>query len=553
MSVLAQFWNTFVTVLGRMGPPLGNTLLRAGMILLGVAAGALMIVGGVFLAALVGTVSVVIVGVPALIVAMLGVIDGLRNFWSTLTTARHQAAETVMRAPDLPQRPWNRAPQPARLMYFYVEAWRVIADTSRSVWQPTKANVEDWFNTAQNLHQRAAAVPQHWARVPQKGFYWVLAFGVRVGGTFYYIAQVFILIVGSILHVLVNVTGITFSLIMIPALWARNRINSAYYRIYFRCPHANCHAQMDIPIYECPQCKTQHTRLRPSIYGVFYHRCKGPEGDTCNYPLPTLDALGRKNLTRYCPTCSREIPQIIGQATNVHLPIVGGPSAGKSYILAAMTSELMQADPLTKYGVRLTMPTDADTLRVEQQIDTLRDGGRLVKTSDADDNVSAVTMRASSTLNTMDRLLYVYDAAGEHYGTEDRAMQQIYFRYVGGVFLVVDPFSLDVVRTTYADEIEAQRTSIAPSLNPPEDIYGRMLDVLRTYGRKKIETVPVAVIMTKTDALDLDDKIGHTAAQRLMARFPTIRDESDALHILVQQFLQDNGATSFVLNSAQSV
>jgi len=51
---------------------------------------------------------------------------------------------------------------------------------------------------------------------------------------------------------------------------------------------------------------------------------------------------------------------------------------------------------------------------------------------------------------------------------------------------------------------------------------------------------PIAVVITKSDALDLDHLIGHPAAQDLMRRKPAIRLEEDAIHLLVEQFLIDN-------------
>lgn len=262
--------------------------------------------------------------------------------------------------------------------------------------------------------------------------------------------------------------------------------------------------------------------------------------------MPTLDVLGRKSLARICPTCRRDLPAAIGSATNLHIPLVGGPSAGKSYLLAAATHELHTGTVARQLGLTISLPTPDHADHVQRNIDMLKQGGRLLKTSDADANVSAVTLQLRAEHKRMPQLLYLYDAAGEHYGSQDRAIQQVYYQYVGGIFLVIDPFSLPIVRERYADKL-SDDTSVAPSTDAPEDIYMRMLDVLRLYDAHP-ERVPVAVILTKADAYDLDEHIGNAAAERLMARYPNLRQKSDALNILVQQFLLDNGATNVVMN-----
>lgn len=538
--------NTVFSTVARMAPGAGQWLVRGLLVVLGVVAAAVLIVGGAFLAALVGTVAAVVLSVPAVAIAVIGVVHGLRNFWDTLQSGRQHAAQAAMLRPTPTPGPLRRNPQPARLIYFYDEAWRVMLYTLRRVWAPTRNNAAAWWARAAALRTQAAALPATWQRLPQRGWYYVLNAGVLLGSSFYFVAQLLILVLGSVGQLLFNLGGMLLAVLLVPLLWAINRVNAAYYRIYFRCPHANCHAQMDVPIFLCPDCGTEHTNLRPSRYGVFYHHCKGAEGDTCNYPLPTLDVLGRRSLERICPTCRRDLPAAIGRATNLHIPLVGGPSAGKSYLLAAATHELHNGPVAKQLGLTTTLPTADHEQQVQRRIERLKQGSRLAKTSDADENVSAVTLQLRTATKRLPQLLYLYDAAGEHYGTQNRAMQQVYYKYVGGIFLVIDPFSLPAVRERYAAKLQASAT-VAPSTETPEDIYMRMLDVLRTYDAHP-ERVPVAVILTKADAFDLDEHVGEAAADRLMARYPNLRQKADALNILVQQFLVDNGATNVVLN-----
>ncbi len=76
--------------------------------------------------------------------------------------------------------------------------------------------------------------------------------------------------------------------------------------------HPECGRRIRPSYYECPTCKGKH-RLLPGSYGILKRQCK------CGAWLPTLDALGRSGLIRYCSFCDRpayplrsaKIPEII--------------------------------------------------------------------------------------------------------------------------------------------------------------------------------------------------------------------------------------------------
>ena len=100
-------------------------------------------------------------------------------------------------------------------------------------------------------------------------------------------------------------------------------------------------------------------------------------------------------------------------------------------------------------------------------------------------------------------LMYIYDAAGEFFGDENRTMSQGYFQYVNGLILIVDPFSIDMVQDIYEDQLEEKASELAPSTENIENVYGRMITVLEAkYNLKKGQKFPqpLAVILTKIDA-----------------------------------------------------
>ena len=160
--------------------------------------------------------------------------------------------------------------------------------------------------------------------------FWRFAYaaGWYLGGVAHYVAAFLIvaLFIGSQLILVIFGAIVTSAVVLV--LSGFNRAYGAYYSIYFRCPHAGCHEPMDIPVYRCNKCNTEHTRLWPSIYGIFYHQCLGPNDSYCGNGLPTLDwqlplldLPSRKELDRVCPSCTRPLVKEIGQATIYHFPM----------------------------------------------------------------------------------------------------------------------------------------------------------------------------------------------------------------------------------------
>lgn len=501
-------------------------------------------IGGTALAIIGGAIGAVVLTIPLLLIALRGLYVGGETYWWTLQNAHQHAFDYTERHPRKPPRFLIHHRQPAHLMYFFDEAWRVVGLTIRNVWGPTQQHVAGWWARAANQRQTAYNLPEKPSEWPRRVYHWLLSAAMMAGGGFFYVAMLIVLGIGTVTHVTLNALGVVLSALLIPLLGVINRLNEAIFRINYRCPHPNCHAHMVLPVFICPQCGSEHTRLRPSIYGVFYHTCTGPDGGTCGYRLPTLERLGRKSLERRCPTCHRPLPSAIGQATDVHLPIMGGTAVGKSYFLTALADVLdNQIGPAQAVGVSIPDADQAAQLATNRQ--QLVDGGRLLKTSDADTTVGAVNLQLVGKRGRVPQLWYVYDAAGEHYGSEDRAMQQNYFQYVRGIFFLIDPFSLDAVQMRYKDRLQGS-TTISPSTEQPEHILNRVYDALRLFTPDK-EGLPIAVILTKADVFDLDDHIGESAARRLMARFPSIRTQADAIDILVQHFLAENGAGNVVM------
>lgn len=493
-------------------------------------------------------VALAIVGAVGLAGAGSGMWAGAFNFRHVLADARRDARQAELDITPLP-RWFNQHPQPAFLLPAYGRVWHINRYLWQHVWGSTQHSALAWSRRSAAWHTRARRRPRSGAFsiAVTIGEYGVAA-GLYLGGGFHYIAA--FLIVGGVtlvlgLAALLTVVA-TSALVLLLSLL--NRLYAAYYRITIRCP--NCHSEMPIPVYPCDRCGTLHDRLWPSVYGVRFHECKGllPDGTVCHNRLPTSDWWGRQRLDRLCPTCGYTLGQGIGRETNVHIPIVGGPTAGKSSFLAAAVHELVHIYG-PQHNLTAHLPSPEAKAGLGRAVSALKSGQSLEKARDAGDSASAYTVEIKRRGRRVSSLLYLYDAAGEYFTREERTLRQVYFRYVQGVIFIVDPFSIDQVRAEYSRQLAAAPRDLAPSAENLESIYERMLRVMETsqglHPGKRFSQ-PVAVVVTKADAFDLEQHIGLPAARALMQRDPRLRLEEDAINVLVEQYLVRKGAYNFV-------
>lgn len=426
-------------------------------------------------------------------------------------------------------------PQPAHLMYAFDGGWQVMKYVRENVFSRTGAEAEKYYKRAKDEEDKAkyqdSVVTKYWQYSIVAGYY--------LAGVSQYISALTLVLVFYAIQFVLLVTWSAISYLLIALLAAVNFLHGHYYKIFFRCP--NCHEQMTIPIYLCPTCGAEHTRLWPSVYGVFRHRCS-----KCDTRLRTLDAHGRKDLVQKCVECGRPMNKEIGRLINVHIPVIGGPSTGKSNFIITATRKFIE-DYAPSEGFDVDFPDVNDQRLYDTSVQRLSSGRALVKTP----NIipQAYNLAVEKSKERIGRILYVYDAAGEAYSTDDNAALQSYFDYVHGLIFIIDPFSIDFFRRRNEDRIKGDMGSLRPSSSRPMEAYERMLTILESKvafkeGRKYKH--PLAVVVSKTDALDLENQIGQTAAKALMQTESSICLEEDAISILIEQFLIDQQSGNLV-------
>lgn len=417
-------------------------------------------------------------------------------------------------------------PQPAHLMYAFDGGWKVMRYVLSNVFVRTDTAARTWFDLGNKWKLSALsesnALLKYWK--------WCLVAGSHLAGLFQYFAAMLFVAGFLVLQFILLVVWASVVTIAIVFLTIFNSLYGYCYKIFFRC--STCYAHMRIPIHVCPHCATEHSRLWPSVYGVFHHRC-----NVCNNKLPTLNSLGRLQLIRKCISCGRPMNKKVGELINVHLPVIGGPSAGKSNYIFMATRELINTYAIPR-SYTVEFPDERDEQEYKRYLQDLSLGRVLAKTPDITPQAYNLALKRPG--NRIGRIIYIYDVAGEAYAVEDNTVLQKYYDYVNGLVFVIDPFSIDLYWRAHEREVNALRTALRPSGLSVMDGYERMITVLEaSIGLNPTRRFkqPIAVVISKADALDLEDRIGRSAARKLMRSDPTIRLEEDAINLLVEQFL----------------
>lgn len=431
--------------------------------------------------------------------------------------------------------------QPAHKMYAFDRGWRIMKYVTENLFTRTHVAARWWFSKAQDARTRSATqgtFVKYWMYVYMVGLY--------MAGGAQYLSAMALAALFLVLQSIALALWATLSVVVIGLLAVYTFAFSRFYRIFFRCP--DCHKEMDIPTFICPTCKQQHTRLWPSIYGVVYHRCL-----SCNTKLPTLRTnipgvrlLDRDSLTRICPNCSREMNAGIGTGTNIHIPVVGGPSTGKSNFIVMATKEFKENYGM-EHNYTITFVDSRHENDFNENMKRLSTGRELVKTTEI--VARAYNLKIESQKSRVPKIAYMYDAAGEAYNTSENTTQQEYYKYIDGIIFVIDPFSVPGYRRLHQQEIQFYQNLIRPSALDVMQAYERMFSMFEdSAGLRKGRRFPhpITIVVTKVDALNLENEIGSVAAQELMQRDPAIMNESDAINVLVRNFLWQYDLDHFV-------
>ena len=424
--------------------------------------------------------------------------------------------------------------EPAYRHYFFYKAYRDYEQILCQSWdEMVKFTVNLIGHGRKCFDEEVAIFTWPWGLI----YFLAMAVGIVAAGG---IGLIFILLLGAVIIFCAEITlALAGMLRLVEYAWMwRNSI-------FLACPHAECYRTMAIPIYQCPDCGSKHKRLLPGLYGLVRRRCQ------CGTSLVTMFLFGRNQLPSECPHCHRPLNEAIGLVRNFHIPLVGGPSAGKTSFLMASMSDLYQRHLDKK--VALSFPEKKDQTLFERCHRDFAHGHSVVKTVAESPDAFLVEIGDPSGKRG---LLYVYDAAGELYQQTEVLRRHEYYGYTHGVLFLLDPFSLPKVKLDFAAELSVAANHVKPCVEGSQEVYARMMMTFQQHPGMKngLSKIPCAVVVSKSDAFGLEEQIRATVpppmpppSSRLAAMRGAISAKTeDPKSSAVKQWLLENDGENLV-------
>ncbi len=418
--------------------------------------------------------------------------------------------------------------QPAKTSYFFGPGWQELGTFIKKFWQ---------FNK-EDITKRAEKVENGKGIMSFSGTCNLLScFAVILFGTLF-----FCLITVAVSVVL----GIAFLImyVLIGIIWLFDRIYLLKNRIFVACPV--CKWKYLIPTYICPGCGAKHTQLTPGKYGVFYRVCN------CGQKIPTHCFTKRGRLDAECTKCKAPLKGTGSRPLCV--PIIGGRSAGKTAYITAFSYDFIEK-VAPRRGLEICHYNDAMEKFYKNEIcnDYLGGTTRMTKTEmdihQASSKAFSFIVR-NKKLNP-DRLIQIYDVAGESFVDNTENEEQLQYNYCHGIIFMLDPLSIPVVRNYLDNTVSEIDKSSVGTLDPDIVLDAFMNKLRQVTGRSAndVFNMPIAVVISKADIRTLNNFIGEDVVSDYMTEHDMdMKMYSVAEDKIIRQFLMSNGLASFVSN-----
>jgi hypothetical protein len=342
-----------------------------------------------------------------------------------------------------------------------------------------------------------------------------LLLGIAAGGIFYLALGLFDLIAVRLVYILMMVLFVpvlvlslagvllvvavqVILLIPLAAFVAIRAVQVRAQHKFYTCPNPGCNIQYTgiyhgLPTYCCPNpaCSKPHPNLWPSWSGVFYHVC-----DNCGTRLPTLDILGRDQLSRICGHCQTVIPH--PQHAEMRIEVIGGSRVGKTSFLLATARQLIESR--APDAVQVALPQQQHEL--ETHWTNLEHGVPPPPTTSV---TSAYLFFLSD--NHRQTTLYYYDASDQQFATIRYFDEHEILRGMHGLILLIDPFTLPALSSEATNYQDA-----APSSIPFNDVVSATIAAAARVQRSRFgqkSRIPLAVVITKADMQPIRNTLGN--------------------------------------------
>lgn len=426
-------------------------------------------------------------------------------------------------------------PQPAKKSYFFDKGYKDLGNTIKGAWQRNFTSIGKYKD---NIAESKG--------VDDKGLF-VFKFIVNS------LAIIAVLICGSAITLILSAVNISILLVFMilvyigfTVVWTTDRVYLLQKRIFTACHE--CKGKSLIPTYLCPNCGEKHTNLTPGVYGILKRTCN------CGEILPSTFFNGRRELKAICHNCWLE-----GKTTELNdretvpicIPVVGGPSVGKTAFITAFSYDFIEKiAPAKSWEIEL-YNDDKSKIFKEITQDYQTGSTRLTKRQTDINKPSSISFSffVKGDEFKPERLVHVYDIAGEVFTDNSENEVQKQYEYCQGIVLIIDPFSIPSVKYKYERDLTPEDLDVIgkADINGIVNSFLNKLREVTGLSDRKILSVPLAVVIDKADSAGLFNELGEGAINTLRATNPEkYNNTMDLQDYLCRKFLKDNGMESFL-------
>ena len=431
-------------------------------------------------------------------------------------------------------------PQPAKKSYFFDKGYTDLLNTIKGAWSRNSSSIGVYKENIANSSAAGDGKAAFFLKLILNGF-----------------AMISVIIFGSLITAVVSLVNIAILLIFMfviyigfSIIWLTDRIYLMRKKIFTACHE--CKEKSLIPTYICPKCGAHHTNLTPGVYGILKRTCTGEDPNYfCGEVLPTTFFNGRRNLEAICPHCSTPLSD--RESVPICIPIVGGRSVGKTAFITAFSKEFIDnVAPAHSWDIEFYNEKKEEIFR-EIEMDYLKGSTRMTDRPQDINKASSVSFSffVKGREFKPERLVHVYDIAGEVFtdNTENEIQKQ--YEYCQGIVLIIDPFAIPSVRNRLEDQLTPEDIAGIgkADINGIVDAFLNKLREVTGLSDRKMSSVPLAVLISKIDSANLEDELGDPAIKRKMAENPELfNDYYNIQDYICREFLRNNGMGSFLNN-----
>lgn len=316
--------------------------------------------------------------------------------------------------------------------------------------------------------------------------WWLLLFPLPImtflslfAAWFFMVAQAFIFLTAFVLVWLVG--GLIYWMLVLAT-----RIVDGVWRKIFggqsSCPQ--CYMVMPYPAFTHPGCNTVHSDVRSATAGILYRRCR------CRKLLPITVVRSAWRLNACCQRCGESLPRGSSALRGLRISIFGDINAGKTRFMFAALANL---------GIWARARKLRFLYADKQSGEIAYAARRSIRASEEIATTNEFLPRGVS-CQIGGALLHIFDTAGQRFQDANMHDDLSYLGDAHGLVFVIDPFSLDSIRSILQQRGLTQLLESHPVRSKPEDLYGAVVSRIRAAGTRQ-RGQKLAVVVTKVDIL----------------------------------------------------